>query len=166
MKFAWKSHFRNYINISQDQWVNTLRPRQNGWLFADVFECIFFNKNFWISNNISLKCVPQGLADNISSLVQIMAWRQIGDKPLSESMRSSTDTYTSLRLKELTHTGLKQTCVCMACNISKCIFVKLRISFFYIQFHSSLLILVQPTRSYCRLGDGLALNLNWDKFPH
>ena len=48
--------------------INTLRPIQNGCHFADnVFKCIFLNENFWISNNISLKCVPCGQIDNISS---------------------------------------------------------------------------------------------------
>ena len=33
---------------------------------------------------ISLKFVPKGPMNNISALVQIMAWRRPGDKPLSE----------------------------------------------------------------------------------
>ena len=33
-----------------------------------------------------LKFVPEGLIDNKSALVQVMAWRQIGDKPLPEPM--------------------------------------------------------------------------------
>ena len=41
------------------QWVNTLRPRQNGRHFADViFKCIFLNENLLISIKISLKFVP------------------------------------------------------------------------------------------------------------
>ena len=35
---------------------------------------------------MSLKCVPKGPIDNNQALVQIMAGRQIGDKPLSEPM--------------------------------------------------------------------------------
>ena len=53
---------------------------------AAIFKCIFFNENVWISIKISLKFVPKGLINNISSLVQIMAWRCPGDKPLSEPM--------------------------------------------------------------------------------
>ena len=34
----------------------------------------------------SLKFVPMGPFYNIPTLVQIMAWRRIGDKPLSEPM--------------------------------------------------------------------------------
>ena len=67
--------------------VNTLRPRQNGRHFADdIFNCIFLNENIGISINSSLKFVPKGQINNIPSLVQIMAWRRPGDKPLSEPM--------------------------------------------------------------------------------
>ena len=45
---------------------------------------IFLNETFIISINISLKFVPKGLINNIPALVQIMAWRRPGDKPLSE----------------------------------------------------------------------------------
>ena len=44
------------------------------------------NENVIISINISLKFVPKGLINNIPSLVQIMACRRPGDKPLSEPM--------------------------------------------------------------------------------
>ena len=36
--------------------------------------------------NILLKFVPKGPIDNNPAVVQIMAWRRIGDKPLSEPM--------------------------------------------------------------------------------
>ena len=65
--------------------VNTLRPRQNGRHFPDdIFKCIFLNENIWILIKFSLKFVPKGPINNIPSLVQIMAWRRPGDKPLSE----------------------------------------------------------------------------------
>ena len=67
--------------------LNTLRPRQNGRRFPDdIFKCIFLNENVWISIKISLKFVPKGPINNIPALVQIMAWRRSGDKPLSEPM--------------------------------------------------------------------------------
>ena len=67
--------------------VNTLRPRQNGRHFADdIFKCIFLNENVWIAIRISLKFVPKVLINNITSLVQIMAWRRPGNKPFSEPM--------------------------------------------------------------------------------
>ena len=64
---------------------NTLRPGQNGHHFADdIFKCIFFNENVWTPIKISLKFVSKGPINNITALVQIMAWRRLGDKPLSE----------------------------------------------------------------------------------
>ena len=74
--------------------VNTLSPRQNGRHFPDdIFNCIFLNENVWISNGISLKFVPKGQINNIPALVQIMAWRRPGDKPLSETMMVSLLTH-------------------------------------------------------------------------
>ena len=74
---------------------NTLRPRQNGRRFPDdIFKCIFFNENvcfsimifFFFLNIFILKFVPKGQIYNIPALVQIMACRRPGDKPLSEPM--------------------------------------------------------------------------------
>ena len=66
---------------------NTLRPRRNEQHFADdIFNRIFFNENDWISIRISLKFVPQGPINNIPALVQTIAWRRPGDRPLSEPM--------------------------------------------------------------------------------
>ena len=74
--------------------LNTLRPRQNGSHFPDdIFKCIFLNKNELISIKIPLKFAPKGLINNIPSLVQIMAWRRPGDKPLSEPMMVSILTH-------------------------------------------------------------------------
>ena len=73
---------------------NTLRPRWNEQHFVDdIFKCIFFNENVWISIKISLKFVPKGPINNIPALVQIMAWRRSGDKPLSEPMMVSLPTH-------------------------------------------------------------------------
>ena len=74
--------------------INTLRSRQNGRHFADdIFKCIFLNENIWISIKISLKLVPKGPINNIPALVQIMACRLPGDKPLSELMVASLLTH-------------------------------------------------------------------------
>ena len=73
--------------------VNTLRPRQNGRHFADdTFKRIFINENVKFSINISMKFVPKGLINNIPALVQIMAWRRPGDKPLFEPMMVNLST--------------------------------------------------------------------------
>ena len=95
-----KSHDKNtltvqvqgifYICIHMEIPINTLRPRQNGRHFPDdIFKCIFTNENIWILIEISLKFVPKGPINSIPALVQIMAWRRLGDKPLSETMMVS-----------------------------------------------------------------------------
>ena len=76
-----------HIKTCRKQSMDTLRPRQNGRRFADdTFKRIFLNENVRISIKISLKFVPKGPINNNPALVQIMAWRRPGDKPLSESM--------------------------------------------------------------------------------
>ena len=77
-----------------DKYINTLRPRQIRRHFADdIFQCIFLNENVWIPIKISMKSVPKGPVNNIPALVQIMAWRRPGDKPLSEPMTVSLTTH-------------------------------------------------------------------------
>ena len=59
------------------------------------------NENAWISIKISLKYVPKGPINNIPALVQIMACRQPGNKPLSEPMMVYWRIYASLGLNDL-----------------------------------------------------------------
>ena len=47
---------------------------------------IFLNENIQIPIKIWLKFVPKAPINNIPTMVQIMAWRRPGDKPLSETM--------------------------------------------------------------------------------
>ena len=71
--------------------VNTLRPRQNWRHFADaIFKSIFLNVNILIPIIISLKFFPKVLIN--TALVQIMAWRHPGDKPLFEPIILSLPT--------------------------------------------------------------------------
>ena len=55
-------------------------------LADDTFKCIFLNENDIIPIQISLKFIPRIPFDNKPALVQVMAWRRIGDKPLPEPM--------------------------------------------------------------------------------
>ena len=55
-------------------------------LTDDIFKCIFLNENDRILIRISLKFVPMVPIDNKPALVQVMAWRRTGDKPLPEPM--------------------------------------------------------------------------------
>ena len=78
-----KSLYRLFLRDQSDHF-NSLRPRQSRRHFADaIFKCIFVNENVWIPIKISLKFVPKGPINNIPALVQTMAWRRAGDKPLS-----------------------------------------------------------------------------------
>ena len=72
-------------------------PRQNSRHFAvDTFKRIFLNENprSWIK--MSLKFVPKRPINNIPALVQLMAWRQPDDKPLSEPMMIRLPTHICL----------------------------------------------------------------------
>ena len=71
-----------------------IEAETNGGHFPDgIFKCIFLNENVLISIKISLKFVPKGPINNIPVLVQIMAWRRPGDKPLSEPRMVSLPTH-------------------------------------------------------------------------
>ena len=66
-------------------------------LADDIFSCIFLNKNDKILIKISLKFAPRSPIDNKPALVQVMAWRRIGDKPLPEPLMAQfTDAYMQL----------------------------------------------------------------------
>ena len=66
---------------------NSSPTGQNGRHVADnIFNRIFLNENVSISIQISLKFVCKGQVDNKSALVQVMAWRWTGDKPLPKFM--------------------------------------------------------------------------------
>ena len=81
LEFGLKFHWSLFLRLQ------TLGPRQNGLYFADdTFKRIFLNENARIWIEISLKFVPKGPINNSPALVQIMAWRRPGDKPLSELM--------------------------------------------------------------------------------
>ena len=87
---------------------NTLRPRQDGRHFPDdIFKWIFLNENVQICLRFHWNLFPRFRINKIPPLVQIMAWCQLGDKPLSETMTVSLLTHIiyaslSLGLNELT----------------------------------------------------------------
>ena len=83
-----------FIIVRMNYIINPLRPRQNDRHFTDdTLKRIFLNENVRISIKISLKFAPKASINNIPALVQIMAWRRPGDKPLSESMMVSLLTH-------------------------------------------------------------------------
>ena len=74
--------------------LNILSPRKNGLLFQTTSSNAFFlHESISISIKVSLKFVPRSSINNILALVQIMAWRRSGDRPLSESMMVSLLTH-------------------------------------------------------------------------
>ena len=84
-----------------NQPINTLRPRRNEQYFEDnIFKRIFVNENVWILIKISLKFLPKFPINNIPALVQIMAWRRPGDKPLFEPMMVSLPTHICVTLPQ------------------------------------------------------------------
>ena len=88
--------------VKSHQYVNTLRPRQNGRHFADdTFKPIFLNENFRISIKISLKFVPKVPINNIPSLVQI--------NHLKQCRVDHWRIYASLGLSELKATNMLST---------------------------------------------------------
>ena len=85
--------------------INTLRPRQNGRHFADdIFKHIFYSENVWFSIEVSLKFLPKCPINNISALVQIVAWRRPGDKPLSEPLLVSLIAHTCITRSQWVNT--------------------------------------------------------------
>ena len=105
-RLYWINRLRSLQNARNAQWpaciaglvaiiqFNTLGPRQNGrHLPDDIFKGFFLNENEWISLKISLKFVSKVRINNIPALVQIMAWRRPGDKPLSIPMMVSLLTH-------------------------------------------------------------------------
>ena len=54
-------------------------------ILADyIFTCIYLNENDRNSIQISLKYVPMSPIDNKAALAQVMTWRRIGHRLLSE----------------------------------------------------------------------------------
>ena len=53
-------------------------------IFADNFKLIFFNENFVFQFRFHCNLFPRGLINNKPALIQLMAYHQTGNKPLSE----------------------------------------------------------------------------------
>ena len=79
-------HYRYFPGLWWGLLANWGRDKNGNRFSDDTFKRIFLNENVRISIKISLKFVPKGPINNNPALVQIMAWRRSGDKPLSEQM--------------------------------------------------------------------------------
>ena len=90
--FVLNPSIASTVSCTSGGWskLNLLGQRQNVRHFPDdIFKCIFFHTNVWISIKISLKFVSKVRINNIPALVKITTWRLPGDKPLSEPMMVS-----------------------------------------------------------------------------
>ena len=81
------NYFEPLTHLPLDKMAAVLTP---------FFKCIFLNEKFCTVIRISLEFVPKGPIDNKWALVQVMASRQTGDKPLSELMLT---TFTDIFLR-------------------------------------------------------------------
>ena len=98
-----KARYLRKLNarLARSHYVNHQCPSfltHRGWdematISQATFSNIFSTMNVWIALKASLKFVPKVWINNIPALVQIMAWRQLGDKPLSEPMMVSLLTH-------------------------------------------------------------------------
>ena len=75
----WCPRLPMHICVTQPQWVNILRQKQNGHYFVDIiFKFIFMVCELMYFDQISLKFVSKGSINNRPVLVQIMAWLTCG----------------------------------------------------------------------------------------
>ena len=61
----------------------------------------FLELTYLISIKMSLKSVPKGVIDNIPALIQIMAWRQWGDRPLCINQQLNDGIFCSFEINFL-----------------------------------------------------------------
>ena len=73
-------------------WGRNKKAAVSQTMFSNAFS---FMKMFAFWLDISLKVVPKGPINNIAALIQVMAWRRSGDKPLSEPMMVRLPTHIS-----------------------------------------------------------------------
>ena len=82
----WKCNTHEFNVSPQDKMAAILAD--------DIFKCIYLNGNDAIPIQISLQFVP---TNNKPALLQVMAWRRIGAKPLPEpKLIQSTNEYAAL----------------------------------------------------------------------
>ena len=146
-------YYQKKLCVVSRSYFNTLRLRQNGHHFADdMCKYIFLNKNVWISIKISLNFVPKDPINTIPALVQIMAWRRPGTKPLSEPMMVSLLTPICVTR----HQWVKFHCSLAVENSYKYLSCSLMIS-----WHSRALTLLVLKLEYC----GITRSISWRLTP-
>ena len=91
--YVWKCRLQVSVILFRPENANNAWPSIISWphwspdkvaaIFQTTFSNAFLNENVWISIKVSLNFGP---INSIPALVQIMAWRRIGDKSLSEAI--------------------------------------------------------------------------------
>ena len=95
-----------------------LRPRQNGRHFSDdILGAFSWMKMFEFRIKFHKKFLPKGPINNISALVQIMAWRRPGDKPLSKPMMVSLPTHTCVARPQWVNSTTEVVFICITCRL-------------------------------------------------
>ena len=79
------------LSIITDTVNSSLLDKMAANLADNIFKCIFLNENDRILIKVSLKYIPRTQIDNTPALVQVMAWRRTGDKPLPEPVSPGGD---------------------------------------------------------------------------
>ena len=98
------------ISLVATSWslTNTVRPRQNGLRFEDnIFKGIFLDENVCCLINIPLNFILKGHINNISTLVQIMAWCWPGNQPLSKPMMYNLMTHICITRPQWVNANIK-----------------------------------------------------------
>ena len=85
-QFLWNCPQVNAQDLTSEKLTHLSLDKMAAILADENFTCIFLNENDRILIQISLKFVPKSPIDYKSALVQVMAWRRRGDKPLPESV--------------------------------------------------------------------------------
>ena len=99
-------------------------------LADDIFNCISWMRMIDFKIQMSLKYVPRGPIDHKPALVQVMAWRRTGDKPLPGLMMAQFI---------VRRAGLLWSWVVVICPIIKCLTVS---EFSFILFDLCLFITI------------------------
>ena len=87
---VWRIHLWLYKYTPLTHWD---RDKMNAISQTTFSSACSWMKMWGIPTEISLKFVPKDPINNTPALVQIIAWRRPGDKPLSESMAVSSLTH-------------------------------------------------------------------------
>ena len=130
------AYAKSLNSLKQTKWLPFRRRR---------FQTNFMNENAWISLKISLKFVPKVPINTIPALVQIMAWRRPGDKPLSDPLMDNLLTHICVARPQWvnsSHPG--QNCRHFADDTLRYIFVN-EMFCILIKIHWILLLSVQMT---------------------